>query len=103
MSKPRKIKIIISDEVRGLLAEVDSELKSRGARDYDLCEIIEQLLVSESAKTILDDFVNKHTPESYKITKLLDTPGEREKILELLQDKNFGLTDSHANANNAQV
>lgn len=103
MAKPKKIKVVISENLKHFLEKVDNELRDRGAKDYNLCEILEKLIISSSAKKIIDDFVNENTPESYKLSKLLNTPGEREKILELLQDKSFGLTGSNATENQAQV
>ena len=102
MAKIKKTKIILSEKAKTHLEQIDQELQQRGAKDYDLCEIIEELLVSRHSQTIIDQFVNKKTPESYKLSRLLDTPGEREKILELLQDKSFGMS-GHNGSLEAQV
>ena len=95
MAKLKKSKIGITSKVQGALEKVDLELKERGAKNYELGVVLERLIESDQANRVIDEFVNDHTPESYKLSCLLDTPGEREKLLELLQDKNFGMSTSN--------
>lgn len=103
MAKTKKSKITLSEKVKEALWEVDKELRSRGADGYDLCAILESLLSSKSSKEIIDQFVDHHTPESYKISQLLSQPEEREKILEFLQAKNFGMDATNGSQIEAQV
>ena len=87
----KRMKIAINEAVQNRLSVVFDELSARGAEDFDLGEILTRLIELPEAQKVIDNFVNDNTPESYKIHELLKTPGEREKILELLKDKSFGL------------
>ena len=81
MPRAKKMKFVLSEEVRNSLETIDSELKKRGAKDYDLCQIFEDFFRSRDSKEVIDRFVDKNTPEDYKLSQLLAEPEEREKIL----------------------
>ena len=85
------MKVSIGESVRETLEDAFNELVARGAEDFDLGDVLTRLVEMPQAQKVIDAFVNENTPESYKINQLLKTPGEREKVLELLKDKSFGL------------
>jgi len=91
MAKQRKMKLTINDEVKAVLTQPFDELISRGAIDFDISEVLSRVLSTSAAKKVIDEFVDENTPESFKINQLLSDPSEREKVLELLKDKSFGM------------
>jgi len=90
----KKMKISISETVQKKMEVAFDELTSRGADNLDMGDVLSELVQLPEAQSVIDKFVNEKTPESYKINQLLNTPGEREKVLELLRDKSFGLGSS---------
>jgi len=99
MARKKKIKIKLTEKLLGQLEKVHDELIARGANDFNLVHILERLMQERGSQTIIDEFVNEHTPNNYKIAKLLETPEERERILKILENKSFGLSVSEAHAN----
>ena len=84
--------IKISAEVKERLQSVGSELKSRGATEFDPSNILDALVNSEFGAQVIDKFVNDHTPEEFKLRKILEMPEEREKLLGLIGDREFGFS-----------
>ncbi len=91
MARPKELQFKPTEAVKNRMKEIDSELKSRGAKDFNINEIIEKLFFSAISQVIIDEFVTQKTPENYKLAQLLETPGEREKILKIIENKKFGI------------
>lgn len=89
MAKLPKVKL--SSEVLEKLGQVSETLKSRGAKDFDLSIVIEQLFKEGIASRIIDRFVSDNTPTEYKLSQLLSDPETKEKLLNIAEKKQFGL------------
>ena len=106
MKKSAKMKLKISKTVEEKLREVHEELIKRGATNFDVSELLEQVIMLPDTQKVIDQFLTLKSPEDYKIRELLNTPGEREKVLALLNNKNFGLAPNgsvHGTENPAQL
>jgi hypothetical protein len=99
MARKRKVKLKISTELLSKLEPVHEELINRGAEGIDLCQLLERLFDEPNAQSVVDHFVNDHTPNDYKIARLLETPEERERLLKIIENKQFGLGQFEAHAN----
>jgi hypothetical protein len=100
MAKPKKITLNESVNIR--LQEVGRELQKRGATEFNISDLLDLIVNNERTCAIIDDYVNSHTPESYKIKCLLDIPEEREKIIAFTKNKSFGFNFESALSGNSQ-
>lgn len=91
MARPKKQKITVSDDVKARLLDVANELSNRGAKEFDISALLDRLVKSKDSQTVIDEFVDENTPDTFKVSQLMNNPLEREKIQKLLEGRKFGL------------
>lgn len=92
MARQKKMKLQYSEFSQNFYKKIHDELVARGAKSFKMEELTDELVKASSSKAIVDNFVSQHTPESYKIDQLLQSPTDREEILKLIKDRNYGLS-----------